>query len=126
MADLAADLILYVHFAFVLFVIGGFAAIWIGAATGWRWITNFAFRAAHLAAIAFVAAEALVGIACPLTVWENALRGSEDETSFVARWVHRLLFYNLPEWVFTVAYAVFAALVALTFWVVPPKRQRNR
>jgi hypothetical protein len=126
MPDLAADLILYVHFAFVLFVIGGFAAIWIGAAAGWRWITNFAFRAAHLTAIALVAAEALAGMACPLTVWENALRGSEDETSFVARWVHRLLFYNLPEWVFTVAYAVFAALVALTFWVVPPKRQRSR
>jgi hypothetical protein len=126
MAELVADVVLYMHFAFVLFVVGGFAAIWIGMAAGWRWISNFTFRLAHLAAIAFVAAEALAGMACPLTVWENTLRGADDQTSFVARWVHRLLFYNLPEWVFTVMYTVFAVLVAVTFWLVPPKRQRTR
>jgi hypothetical protein len=124
MTEFAADVILYAHFAFVLFVVGGFAAIWTGAAAGWRWITNFRFRMAHLVAIVFVAAEALAGVACPWTVWENALRGSSDQASFVARWVHRLLFYNLPEWVFTVAYSVFAVLVAVTFWAIPPKRQR--
>ena len=67
-----ADLILIAHGAVVLFIVAGLPAIWIGASCGWRWVRNFWFRVAHLAAIVFVAAEALLGIACPLTVWEAA------------------------------------------------------
>lgn len=122
-----ADLVLVVHFAFVLFVVGGFAAIWLGAALGWSWVRNRVFRYAHLAAIVFVAAQALVGIACPLTVWEDVLRrGTSDGPSFVARWVGRLLYYDLPEWVFALAYVVFASAVAVTLWLVPPGGDRHR
>ena len=119
-----ADLILIVHFAFVLFVVGGLPAIWIGAACGWQWVRNLRFRAAHLAAISFVALEALIGMACPLTVWEDALRETLAETGFVARWLHRLLYYSFPDWVFTYAYLLFAAVVAATWWRVPPQRSR--
>jgi hypothetical protein len=126
MSSAAADAVLFVHFAFVLFVTGGLAAIWLGAAFGWRWVRNFTFRALHLAAICFVAAEALAGIACPLTLWEDALRGRETEMGFVARWVRRALFYELPEWVFTTAYVVFAIVIALTLWLIPPTRREKK
>ena len=119
-----ADLILFVHFAFVLFVTGGLCLIWIGAACGWRWVRKYAFRITHLAAISLVALEALLGMACPLTVWEDALRGRPDDTSFIARWLHRLLFYSFPEWMFTTVYVVFALLVAATWrWVRPARRR---
>jgi uncharacterized protein DUF2784 len=121
-----ADLILIVHFAFVLFVVGGLALVWIGAAADWRWIRNFWFRIAHLAAIAFVAAEALAGVWCPLTVWEDALRGRADDKSFIARWIHRAMFYDLPEWMFTVAYCVFAAAVIATWWWIRPLPSKKR
>lgn len=119
-----ADAVLLVHFAFVLFVVGGFALVLAGGALGWRWVRNRRFRYAHLAAIAFVAFESLAGIACPLTVWENALRRAGPEApSFVGRWVSRLLYYDLPEWVFTVAYVAFAIAVAVTFRLVPPRKR---
>jgi hypothetical protein len=122
---LIADVVLVVHFAFVLFVVGGFALILAGAALGWRWVRNRAFRYAHLAAIVFVAAEALVGVACPLTVWEDFLRrAAPDGPGFVARWVSRLLYYDLPDWVFATAYVVFASAVAVTLWLVPPGEDR--
>jgi hypothetical protein len=121
---LLADVILIIHFAFVLFVVGGLAVIWIGAAAGWQWVRGFWFRATHLAAIAFVAAEGLLGIWCPLTVWEARLRGAGAEKSFVAEWVHRMLYYDLPEWMFTVVYVVFGAIVALTWWLVPPRPRK--
>lgn len=122
-----ADLILIVHFAFVLFVVGGFALILAGAALRWRWIRNRAFRSTHLGAIALVAAEAAAGIACPLTVWEYALRGaSHDSAGFVARWVGRLLYYDFPQWAFTTAYLMFAIAVAVAFWFVPPHRAPRR
>ena len=118
-----ADVILVLHFGFVLFVVGGLALVWIGAAAGWAWVRNFWFRVAHLAAIVFVAGEALVGVWCPLTVWEDALRGVQGEKSFVARWIHRLMFYDFPGWMFTVAYVLFALIVVATWWLVRPTRQ---
>jgi hypothetical protein len=120
MSQWLADAVLVVHFAFVLFVVGGLATIWIGAAAGWRWIRGFRFRVAHLAAIVFVAVEAIAGIWCPLTLWEAQLRGAEADKSFVAQWIHRVLFYDFPEWVFTVAYVAFAAVVVATWYFVRP------
>lgn len=126
MHTLRADLILLVHFAFVLFVVGGLALIWTGAGLGWRWVRNLRFRVAHLAAILFVASEALAGIWCPLTVWEDRLRGgARVETSFIARWIHRILFYSLPEWMLTAVYVVFALVVIATFWLVRPAARRR-
>jgi hypothetical protein len=119
---LLADIVLAVHFVFVLFVVAGLFLIWLGKALGWRWVQNFWFRALHLAAIVFVAAEAIVGVTCPLTLWEDSLRGGGDGTSFIGRWLSRLLYYTFPEWVFTVAYVAFALLVAMTYWFIPPRR----
>ena len=123
MNPLLADVVLIVHFAFVAFVVGGLALTWAGAAAGWSWVRNFWFRVAHLAAIAFVALEALAGIWCPLTVWEAALRGAHTEKSFIAKWVHRLLFYDFPEWVFTILHVGFALLVAATWVFVRPRKK---
>lgn len=120
-----ADVVLVVHFAFVAFVIGGLGAIWIGAARGWQWIRGFWFRIFHLAAVSFVAAEALLGVVCPLTLWEDALRGRRSDMGFIARWIRSVMFYDVPPWVFTVAYVMFAALVALTLWLIPANRRRS-
>jgi hypothetical protein len=124
-STLAADVVLVLHFAFVAFVVGGLAAIWMGAALGWRWVRSLGFRIAHLVAICFVAAEALLGIMCPLTVWEDALRGRASESGFIARWIRSVMYYDLPPWIFTAAYVGFAIVVALTFWFVPPARRNT-
>ena len=71
----------------------------------------------------FIAAEALLGFACPLTIWEDLLRGGARPESFVGRWVYRLLYYNAPEWVFTTLYAAWAAATLLTLRIVPTTRK---
>jgi len=118
-----ADAILVVHFLIVLFNIGGLLVVWIGAALDWRWIRNPWFRYGHVATIGFVAAEALLGIACPLTVWEDMLRGGTRPESFVGRWVRWLLFYQAPEWAFTTAYVAWALATLATLRFVPPRRR---
>ena len=123
---LLADIIVVVHFAIALFIVAGLPLIWLGAIAGWQWVRNRPLRIAHLAAILFVAIEATIGVMCPLTVWEDALRGARSEVGFIERWVHALLFYNFPSWVFTAAYIVLAVAIALTFWLVPPRRGRTR
>jgi hypothetical protein len=121
-----ADAILAVHAAFVLFVVGGFAAIWIGIAGRRAFAFDPWFRGLHLAAIAFVALESLLGYACPLTVWEDALRGVRADEGFIARAIHAWLFWDLPPAFFTAAYVGFAALVAATWWRHPPRRRGAR
>jgi hypothetical protein len=124
-----ADLVVAVHVAYVAFVLLGQALILIGAVGGWRWIRIRAFRLLHLAAIVVVATEAVLGIPCPLTVWEARLRrlaGQEAaEGTFIGRWLHEVLFFDLPPWVFTVTYVSFASLVVATLICVPPRWRRT-
>ena len=120
-----ADIILITHFLYVSFVIGGLLAVWIGAFFHWQWIRNFWFRILHLIAIVFVALESVFGVVCPLTEWENKLRSSSGrayETSFMQHWIHKILFYQAPEYVFTAAYILFALLVLGSLVIVKPKR----
>lgn len=124
-----ADTILVVHFLIAAFIVLGLVAVWIGAALGWPWVRNPWFRWLHLGAIAFVAAEAVLGIACPLTVWEDMLRGGRSldggAESFVARWVRWLLFYEAPEWVFTACYIAWTAATLVTLRLIPPRPKRK-
>jgi len=117
-----ADVLLVVHFLIAAFIVGGLLLVWIGAALGWRWVRNPGFRYLHLGAIAFVAAEAVLGVMCPLTVWEDMLRGGVRADSFVGRWVRHFLYYQAPEWVFTAAYVGWTLATLLTLWRWPPRR----
>lgn len=120
-----ADAVLVIHFAFVAFVVAGFLMVWIGRIAGWNFVRNFWSRSAHLAAIGVVAAESLAGVVCPLTIWENDLRrasggGAGYAGSFVQHWIHRLMFFEASEGVFTAAYVLFFTGVLASFWFVTP------
>jgi hypothetical protein len=116
-----ADAILFLHIGLVVFVVGALPAVWVGAHFGGAWVRNRVFRGMHLGAILFIAAESLLGIACPLTVWEYALRGDSSELGLIQRWVRALLYWDWPSWVFAVLYCAFALLVIWTWLRIPPR-----
>lgn len=120
-----ADAIVIAHLMIVLFILAGVPLVYLGAALRWTWVRGWRWRVLHLGAIVFIAAESILGIACPLTVWEDTLRGQRSESGFIERWIDRLLFYDAPTWVFTLAYVAFAALVLVTWIAVPPARRRR-
>ena len=115
-----ADLVLIVHAAFVGFVVFGLGGIVIGLQQHWGWVRNFWFRMAHLLAIGVVVLQSWLGLLCPLTVWENQLRLLANETayaeSFIAHWLHKVIFYRAEPWVFTVIYTLFGGCVLAT-WI---------
>ncbi len=84
----------------------------------------------HLAAIAFVVAEDLFGMMCPLTDWEQQLRNKAGEVAyrgdFLAHWAHELLFYDIPQWVFTTIHTLFGLSVLLAFLLIPPRWPRRK
>ncbi|HEX7342703.1 MAG TPA: DUF2784 domain-containing protein, partial [bacterium] len=79
----------------------------------------------HLTAIGIVVILAWTSLWCPLTVWENALRraggGPGYSESFIQHWVSRLVYWDLPLWVLTIVYTLFAGLVAISWFKVKPK-----
>ena len=67
-----ADLVLLIHFAFVVFVImGGFFA------SRWRWLPWV-----HLPAVAWSVVLEFSGWICPLTPLENSLRQASGEAGY--------------------------------------------
>jgi hypothetical protein len=121
----AGLLILAIHLLVIAFNVLGLAAIPVGARLGWAWVRLRGWRALHLASWGLVAAQALLGRACILTIWQDRLAGGGPEPPLVARWVNGLIYWPLPIWVFGALYiALFAAVVG--FWMWPPTRPVRR
>ena len=123
---LLADLVVLAHFAYVLFVVFGLVVILIGLAGRRSWARNFWFRSVHLGMILIVVLESIFGIACPLTTLESRFRrlgGQQPQaTDFVERWLHAIMFFRAPPWVFATLYVAFGAAVLSTFLLAPPRR----
>ena len=128
--QLAADLVLGAHFAFVLFVVLGLVLILLGGVLRWRWVTNPLFRLIHVGAIVYVAIQSWLGKICPLTVWEMNLRRHAQEAayegSFIGHWLGVLLYWDLPAWVFNVVYSLFALAVLGAWYRVRPRGFSSR
>jgi hypothetical protein len=126
LAQIAADAVLALHFAVVVFVVGGTVLIVAGNLAGWRRINGLPFRLLHVLAIVWIALQAWLGQICPLTTLEDWLRRQAGATgyagSFVQHWLTRLLFYDAPAWVFIAGYSAFALVVVLLWWRFPPRR----
>jgi hypothetical protein len=122
----AADAVLVLHVLFVAYVVLGLVLILIGKLASWRWVRSPWFRLTHIAAIGVVVAQSWLGITCPLTTLEMALRARGGDTvyggSFVEYWLSQLLYFSAPDWVFVLVYSLFGLLVAVSwFWVRPSK-----
>jgi hypothetical protein len=126
MYPLLADMVLLAHLAVVIFVVGGQVAIVAGNLWNWSWVNSYLFRAFHATAIGIVVLQAWLGQDCPLTVLESWLRRQADAAGyvggFIEHWVHQVLFYQAPTWVFTAVYSLFGVIVAATWWYFPPRR----
>jgi Protein of Unknown function (DUF2784) len=122
-----ADAILLLHFAIVIFVVGGLPAIVVGGLRDWGWTRRPAFRVLHALAIGVVVLQAWLGRLCPLTEWESALRQQAGQTgyerSFIETWVSRLMYFEAPPWAFALVYTVFGLAVAWAWWRWPPRRR---
>lgn len=100
--DSAADLVMAIHLAFVVFV--PFGAL---LALRWSWIPWV-----HLPAAAWGFFIALTGGVCPLTVAEKALRASAGEPVYAGTFVHHYL-GGLVAAPATSRYVLLAAVTAI-------------
>ncbi len=121
---LLADAVLLLHAGIVLFIVGTLILVIAGGLRGWRWVRNPWLRWLHLLAIGVVVLQAWFGALCPLTTLEMWLRRQAGDATydgaFIAHWLHALIFFDAPVWMFALLYTLFGALVlAAWVWVRP-------
>lgn len=125
-----ADAVLVIHFGIVLFVVLGLPVILIGNRFGWTWVNSLWWRLVHLAFIGVVVLQDWLGQYCILTDLESAFRikagQHEYQNSFIEHWLQRVLYFDAPQWVFTLAYTFFGLIVAWAWLRFPPKADRCR
>ena len=122
---MVADFVLIILFSIVFFLVFGLVALPIGHLRNYSWTRNAKFRVAHMLLMGFITLEASLGITCPLTIIENALRQIEYQQSFVAYWVSRLIYWDLPTYSFVILY--FSSFIwSLVFWKLHPPKSLNK
>lgn len=113
-----AIIILVLHLLVILFFIVGFPVGLI--------LNHRLFRYFHGAALALVTLLMVLGIPCPLTVWEEVLRDSSYEGSFIASWLNRIIYLEWFEPIHVLILDVcFAALVFSSFIWFPVKKKNK-
>jgi len=117
------QLVLAVHLAVIAFNVAGLVVIPLGAALGWRWVRIRWWRLLHLATLAVVALQAMLGRACFLTYWQDDLTGGGTRDPLIMRWVNHAIYWPLPAWAFAAAYVAVFVYVAALWWLAPPNRR---
>jgi hypothetical protein len=122
--EVLANVVVVLHLAFFLFVVGGFAAILIGLARRWPWIYNPWFRAPHILAVMVVLAEDVFHFACPLNTMESALRpnpANADSSSGISHVLDFLLRHTIPGRVLDAMYWTLGAVLLILLLIVRPR-----
>ena len=122
-----AEAILAAHLAIILFNLFGLIVVPLGAICGWRFVRVRWWRLLHLVSLAAVAAQAVFGHACFLTIWQASLTGATGlPTPLIMGWVNRLISWPLPIWVFAALYILVFGYALALLWLVPPRATASR
>ena len=121
-----ADLIVIMHFSWILFMLVGF--IFTVAGFFWKgFFDRWLFRMLHLCGIAYVSLLALLGKYCPLTIWENYLRSKYDPEltytgSFMIHYIERLVYPDINPLIFQIPTTLIAVFSISAFIIKPPQK----
>ncbi len=118
--QLAADFIVLIHFAFIVFVLTGGLLVF-----KWRWVIWL-----HIPAAIWGALIAIVGWICPLTPIENSLRqasaGEEYASGFLDRYLAPLIYpAGFTDEIATVAGIVVIVINVLVYSIFLIRRTRD-
>lgn len=124
-----ADIIVVIHFIWVLFMLVGF--ILTVAGFWWRgFFDKWLFRTLHMGGILFVGIMVALKQYCPLTLWENVLRAKYDPSllyagSCIVHYVQRLLYPDINPLIIRGVTTFIAFFTIVVFIIKPPEKIRR-
>ena len=121
-----ADIIVIMHFMWILFMLVGFILTLCGFFRK-RFFDRWLFRTLHLLGIAYVSLLATMGKYCPLTLWENILRLKYDPDltypgSFMIHYAEKLVYPDINPLIIRIPTTFIAVFTVVVFIIRPPKR----
>ena len=121
-----ADLIVVIHFTWILFMLVGFILTLCGFF--WREFFDWwLFRTVHLFGIVYVTSLALLREYCPLTILENSLREryNHDLTypgSFIAHYIEKLVYPDVNPLIILIPLVIIAVFTMIIFILRLPEK----
>ena len=123
MARIGADILLGLHFLWVLFMLLGFPLAWF--------LKSRRIRLWHALGLASYLLLAAVNWFCPLTLGEEVLRRQAEPDftyhgSFLAGWMERLIYvetWGAPLWIFRLLAGIYLALIISSWWWWPKNKK---
>jgi hypothetical protein len=114
---LLADLVVVIHFSFIVFVVVGGLLVWRRPALAWF----------HLPALAWAVAIITIGFTCPLTPLEKYFRRLGGERGYAGGFVdHYIENVIYPQRLSPVLQGLAAAAIVAGYAGLLRKRQRQR
>ena len=135
-----ADLVVLIHFAWILFVLWGFILAVCGSICVYvlqtakdRWRTFFdrwIFRTIHLGGIVYVTIMTVLGENCPLTIMENGLRKHHNAEltyhgSFVVHYIEKIVYPEANFLFFLIPTILIAVFSTIMFIIRPPVKIKH-
>jgi len=135
-----AEIIVVMHFVWVLFVLAGFIltlcgffSFYILRSTADRWrkfFDKWLFRTIHAGGILFVGILTMLKQYCPLTLWENTLRTKYDpflvyEGSCIVHYVQKLLYPDINPLIIRTVTIFITLFTIVVFIIRPPTKIRR-
>ena len=121
-----ADLIVVMHFLWILFMLSGFFLTLRGFFNP-KFFDRWLFRVLHLCGIAYVGLLALLRQYCPLTILEYTLRAEYNPElrypgSFIVHYIEKLVYPDINPLVILIPTVVIAILTIAIFIIKPPTK----
>ena len=121
-----ADVIMVLHLAWIIFMLWG-VVLTIRGFFYPKFFERWLFRTIHLLGILFVGTLEILGKYCPLTLWENALRGhynpeTDYSGSFIIKYIEQLIYPDVSPLVVIIPTILIAAFTLAAFVLKPPAK----
>ncbi len=133
---IAADLIVLVHFIWILFMLYGFIRTVYAALIYFcpgqtekakKFFERWVFRTVHVFGIIYVGLLTILREFCPLTIAENTLRSRYDTSltypgSFMIYYIERFVYPSISPMLIITGTIIVAAFTLLMFVIRPPAK----
>ncbi len=120
-----AEIILVIHFLWILFMLYGFVYNLVGLLFNKKLLKNFWLRTIYLVGILYVASLAILNKYCPLTILETKLRQKFDPTfsqpdSFIIYHLEKIVYPEIHPIVIVIPTVIIAIFSFLVYLIKPP------
>jgi hypothetical protein len=120
--NLLADIVLVIHFLWIIFLILGFPII--------LYMNLYWPRLIHAGGLVAALIMQITKTYCPLTLWEARLTyngvSSLPPRPFLLRIIENLIYIDTQNlWIISILTVIYIGAVALSFWLRPLRKSRG-